>query len=119
MAQRVADSRGTEDSPVTQALPGTPVSRVLAEFRGLRLSLDNAVLLDQPLGDWARQRLREREFPIADRDSQRVDLCIAPPMEIAHDVGIRIGTTIADAAHGSPVRMAMVIRDSLGTRTLM
>lgn len=127
MEQREADSQGmldpvvTLDLVVTQAFLGTPVlrdapvSRVDAEFRGLRLSQHKAALQDRPLGDWARRGLRERAFPIADRDSQRVGLCIVRPMEIAPDPGIGI----TGAARGALVCMAMGIRDGVGIRTPM
>ena len=126
MAERAADSQGmlypgatldllvTLASLGTRALQDTPVSQVDAEFRGLRLSRDKAALRDQPLGDWVRQGLQEHEFPIADRDSQPVGLCIAQPSGIVPDVGT--GTAAADADHGSPVGMDMVIRDGVGTR---
>jgi hypothetical protein len=122
VAQREADSPVTEVLQDTQDLPDTqdldtPVSPLRAEFRGLRLSQDKADLQGQHLGDYARLGLREREFPLAVRDSLHAGLSIAPLMGIAPDVGI--GTTIADAARGSPDCMAMVIRDWLGTHILM
>jgi len=116
MAQREAEAPVTEDLPDTQDLD-TPVSPLRAEFRGLRLSQDKdkVDLQGQHLGDYARQGLREREFPLAIRDSLHAGLSIAPLMGIAPDVGI--GITIADGARGSPDCMA--IRDWLGTRILM
>ena len=72
MAQREVDSQDTVDPldtmdlPVTQASPGTPVSQVLAEFRGLRRSPDNEAMLVQPLGDLACRDLREHEFPFVE-----------------------------------------------------
>ncbi|HMG85565.1 MAG TPA: hypothetical protein VK574_07470 [Terracidiphilus sp.] len=41
MARREAGSQDTADPQVTQGLPDTPVSQLLAEFRDLGLSLDN------------------------------------------------------------------------------
>jgi hypothetical protein len=114
MAQREAGSLVTEVFPDTQDLD-TPVSPLRAEFRGLRLSQDKVDLQVQHLGDCARQGLREREFPLAVRDSLHAGLSIAPLMGIAPDVGI--GITIADGARGSPDCMA--IRDWVGTRILM
>jgi hypothetical protein len=114
MAQREAGSLVTEVFPDTQD-SDTPVSPLRAEFRGLRLSQDKVDLQGQHLGDCARQGLREREFPLAVRDSLHAGLSIAPLMGIAPDVGI----TIADGARGSPDCMAMAIRDWLGTRILM
>ncbi len=115
-----------------QALQGIPVSRVLVELRGLRLSQDSTDFQDQHLVDWARLDLREREFPLVEPGSQRIDLCIVRAMEItpaAPVIGIGIETTEATTAGGvrGVVRTAMdigdciraCIRDGRGTPILM
>lgn len=117
MAEREADSQGTLDPPVTQALPGIPVSQVRAESRGPHLSQGNADSQDQHLDEWARQGLRGLEFPIAVRDLQHGGLSIAPLMGIAPHIGI--GNTTADVDHGLPARSAMAIRAGLATLTPM
>ena len=115
MAERGADIRGTLGMVVTQAFPGTLGSQVGAKFRGLYLTPDKPDLRDQLLGDWLGQGLREHAVPIADRDLQGVGLCTVRPMGIVLDPGIGP----ADAAHGSPGRMAMGIRDGAATRIPM
>jgi len=109
MARHEEDSPGTVDSPVTQAspdtpaLPGTPASQVLAEFRALRRSLDTVPLGDPSSAGQLRRGLRGHEFPFVERDSHRVGLSTALPMEIAPDVGIGIaatGTMTAAAVDG-------------------
>jgi hypothetical protein len=109
MAQLGAAPQDAADSLVTEALPGTLVSRERAEYR--RLPPDKPDLRDQLLGDWALQASGEREFPIADRGSRHVGPCIALPMVIAPTPGI----ATADAVPGRPVLMATGIPDGLGT----
>lgn len=116
-SQDIPDPPGIADSPGTQALPGIPASPVRAESRGLRLSLDNVAFEDHPLVVWAPQDLRGPAFPIAERDSRRVGLCIAQPMEIAPDDGI--GTVIAGAARGRSDRTPMDIRGGPAIPILM
>jgi hypothetical protein len=111
MAQLGAAPQDAADSLVTEALPGTLVSRERAEYR--RLPPDKSDLRDQLLGDWALQASGEREFPIADRGSRHVDPCIALLMAIAPIPGI----ATAGVVHGRPVLMGTAIRDGLGTRT--
>jgi hypothetical protein len=122
MAER-ADSQGMLDPRATQALPGTPVSRVLVASRGLRLPPDKAGLQDQPLDDWARRDLRDRAFPFVERASPRVNLSIDPsivrateitPAARAIGIGNEItGITIAGGVRGAEVCLATDIRDGM------